>query len=99
MLHNGGGSILDESGVIQSETGARIARALLLQNGHGDLGQVIEREVIKRAAPEQLQRCFLGVAPEGRSVGDANHAVAPLAPFSCRRSSRFSTLPVGFLGN
>ena len=53
--------------------GFGIARALLLQDRHGDFGQIIEREVIERAAPDLFDGRFERVAPEALSIRDSNH--------------------------
>ena len=48
---------------IASIAGLGIARPLLLQDRHGDLGQIIERQVIDRAAPHLLHRALRANRP------------------------------------
>src|SRR5207244_4328584 len=50
-----------------------IGLLLFLQDRHGDLGQVIEREVIDRALLDKADRGFEPIAPEALAVGDADH--------------------------
>ena len=53
----------------------RVGLLLLLQNRHGDLGEIIERQVIDGPLLHQAHRRFQPVAPEALAVGDANHNV------------------------
>ena len=55
----------------------RVGLLLLLQNRHGDLGQVIQREVVERALFHQAHRRLQPVAPEALPVGDADHGRIP----------------------
>ncbi len=50
-----------------------ISRPLLLQDRHCDLGKIIERQIVNRAAPNLFHRSFKRVAPEALAVCDANH--------------------------
>ncbi len=52
----------------------RIARALLLEDGHGDFGQIVERQIVERPAAHLFHRRFQRIAPESLTIGDANHA-------------------------
>ena len=58
-LHNLARAALDHADKIMRVSGARIARLQLLQDRHGDLSQIVEREVVERSAAQELQRCFL----------------------------------------
>src|SRR4030095_15478696 len=61
----------DDVEEIARVTGVRVARPLLLHNGHRDLGQVIERQIIDRAALDQLNRGVEPISPETLSVCDS----------------------------
>src|SRR5262245_21846544 len=61
----------DDVEEIARVTGVRVARPLLLHNGHRDLGQVIERQIIDRAALDQLNRGVEPISPETLSVFDS----------------------------
>ena len=57
----------DEIGRI---AGIGIAGALLLQDGHGDFGEVVHHQVVDRAAFDlPARRCGI-VAPESAAIGD-----------------------------
>ena len=49
--------------------------ALLLQDRHGDLGQVVESQVVDGPLLDEADRSFQPVAPEALAVGDANHSL------------------------
>ncbi len=46
---------------------------LLLQDGHGDFGQIIEREIIDGPVFHQAHGGFQPVAPEALTISDSNH--------------------------
>src|SRR5262249_18578066 len=46
---------------------------LLLQDGHGDLGEVVEREVVDGPLFDEADGGFEPVAPEPLAVSDADH--------------------------
>ena len=51
----------------------RILPLLLLKDGHGDFGQVVEREVVDGTLLDQAHRSFQPVTPKALTVGDADH--------------------------
>ena len=61
---------LDE---IAGIAGLRIARLLLLQDGHGDLGQIVERQIVQRAPANLFDGGLKPISPEPLPVGDADH--------------------------
>ena len=59
---------LDEVGGV---AGVRLFQAGAGHDRHGDLGQVVEHQVVQRRAAHQLRGRGAGVAPEGRGAADA----------------------------
>ena len=59
-------------------TQIRVGLLLLLQDRHGDLGQVVERQVVDRPLLHQAHRSFQPVAPESLPVRNPNHRSAAL---------------------
>src|SRR5262245_1635788 len=51
----------------------RIGLFLLLQNGHGDLGQVVEREVIQGTLLDETDWGFQPITPKTLPVADPDH--------------------------
>src|SRR5207248_10373865 len=51
----------------------RIVLLLLLQDGHGDFGEVVEHEEIDGPLVDQAHGGFEPVAPEALPIGDADH--------------------------
>jgi len=60
-------------------TRLRIRLFLFLQDGHGDLGQVVQRQVVERTVLHQPDRRLQPVAPKPLSVTDAYHNPPPPA--------------------
>jgi len=50
-----------------------IARPLLLQDRHGHLGKIVERQIIDGPAPHLFHGCFERVAPEALSIRNSDH--------------------------
>ena len=67
------GAAFDHLRKIASVPGLRIARVLLFENRHGDLGQIVEGQVVDRPAAELFERRFERVAPKALGIGDADH--------------------------
>ena len=65
----------DQVDEIAGIAGLRIARPLLLQDGHGDLGQIIQREVVDGSAADLFDRGFERIAPEALAIRDPNHTM------------------------
>ena len=63
----------DQRGKVAGIAEFGVLLALLLQDGHGDFGQIIEGEIVDRAAVHQADGSFQPVAPEALTVSDANH--------------------------
>ena len=61
-------------------SGLGIARALLLQNRHGDFGQIVERQIVDGSAPHLFHGRFERIAPEPLPIGDANHLLHNVPP-------------------
>jgi hypothetical protein len=59
--------------------GARLARALPLQQRHGELGQEVERQRVEPAVLQQFHRRVEGIAPEAAAAADARDLGAHLA--------------------
>ena len=55
---------------------AGIAVLLLLQNGHRDLGQVVEHEIIDGSLLDLAHGSFQPVAPEALSIGDSEARIS-----------------------
>jgi hypothetical protein len=60
----------------------------LLEDRHGDFGQIVHHHVVDRTARHLLQRRLRTVAPESLATGDAHHALAHIANSSGRRQGR-----------
>ncbi len=54
----------------------RVLPLLLLQDRHGDLGQVVEGQIVDGPLLDQAHRRLEPIAPEALSVRDANHRSA-----------------------
>ena len=54
----------------------RISLPLFLQDRHGDLGQIVEHQVVDRAMADLQLRRFLPVAPESLTGGDPHDPLA-----------------------
>ena len=83
-----GGAGFDDVDKIAGIAGLGISLALLLKNRKSDFGQVIERQVIDRAAAHLLQGRLGRIAPKALPVGYANHGRSP--PVSAIASSAAS---------
>jgi hypothetical protein len=65
------GDASDERRKIAGVAEIGVLLALLLQDGHGDFGQVVESEIVDRPAVHQTDGGFEPVAPEALTVSDA----------------------------
>lgn len=57
---------------VSGESGLRIPGLLLLHDGHGDFGQIVEHEVVHGAAFDEPHRRFQPVTPEALPASDTN---------------------------
>jgi hypothetical protein len=76
LLDQVGQDAVDQLDEVRRVARLRVARAQLLHDRHGHLGQVVEREVVERPLAHQAHRPEDRVAPEALSVGD-QHRVLP----------------------
>ena len=76
LLEEVGDEVVHQGHEVARVAGGRIPVPLLLHDRHRDLGQVVEHQVVDRAAPHLQLGRLLPVSPEPLSGGDAHTAVA-----------------------
>ena len=75
--------------------GIGVARPLLLQDRHGDFGQIVERQIIDGAAAHLFDGGFERVAPEALSIRNSDHIGNARLVARCTHCRGFDTEPDG----
>ena len=73
-----GEDAIDDIDKIARVTGFGIARTLLLQDRHGDLGEIVEGQVVDGPAADLIDGCVGRVSPEALAVSDTNQVLYPV---------------------
>ena len=75
---------------VASVSGLRVAGALLVQDGHGHLGQVVHDQVVDRSLLDLAHRRIQVVAPKSAGARDAHRARATDSPHQTTPGGRWN---------